>query len=179
MVPGRWAQGQDHSAGPTRKPLVLGGPSACTEMGQVLILSLIFCNFLTLFGVHTLLSSSCFFATRGLRCCMWAALRPQCMGSALRRHLPPLLFSRSSLVKALGHAGPRSCSTRSQQLQLLGLAAPQRAQSSQTRDQTRVPCIGRWSLIHWTAREVPSLYFQMLPHPGALGTYGDSPLRAN
>ena len=111
--------------------------------------------------------------------CMWAALRPQCMGSALRRRLPLLLFSRSSLVKALGHAGPRSCSTRSQQLQLLGLAAPQRAQSSQTRDRTRVPCIGRWSLIHWTAREVPSLYFQMLPHPGALGTYGDSPLRAN
>ena len=28
--------------------------------------------------------------------------------------------------------------------------------SSLTRDQTRTPCIGRWSLNHWTTREVPS-----------------------
>ena len=27
--------------------------------------------------------------------------------------------------------------------------------SSRTRDQTRTPCIGRWSLNHWTTREVP------------------------
>ena len=27
--------------------------------------------------------------------------------------------------------------------------------SSPTRDQTHMPCIGRWSLNHWTAREVP------------------------
>ena len=29
------------------------------------------------------------------------------------------------------------------------------AESSQTRDGTRVPCIGRWILIHYTTREVP------------------------
>ena len=31
--------------------------------------------------------------------------------------------------------------------------------SSPTRDQTRVPCIGRWILNHWTTREVPLIYF--------------------
>lgn len=27
--------------------------------------------------------------------------------------------------------------------------------SSLTRDQTQAPCVGEWSLSHWTAREVP------------------------
>ena len=27
--------------------------------------------------------------------------------------------------------------------------------SSQTRDRTRVPCVGRWILNHWTTKEVP------------------------
>ena len=31
--------------------------------------------------------------------------------------------------------------------------------SSPTRDRTHTPCIGRQSLNHWTAREVPSLWF--------------------
>ena len=31
--------------------------------------------------------------------------------------------------------------------------------SSPTRDQTRTPCIGRRSLKHWTAREVPNAIF--------------------
>ena len=30
--------------------------------------------------------------------------------------------------------------------------------SSSTRDPTHTPCIGRQSLNHWTAREVPRLY---------------------
>ena len=33
------------------------------------------------------------------------------------------------------------------------------ALSSPTRDQTRIPCIGRQSLNHWTAREVPPALF--------------------
>ena len=36
----------------------------------------------------------------------------------------------------------------------MGLAAQWQSESSQTRDQTRVPCIGRWILNHWTTREV-------------------------
>ena len=56
-------------------------------------------------------------------------------------------------------------SCREQQLLLLqsrgsvavvhGLAPPWHVESSQTRDQTRVPCIGRQIPIHCTTREVP------------------------
>ena len=31
--------------------------------------------------------------------------------------------------------------------------------SSPTRDQTHVPCIGRWILYHWTTREIPLIVF--------------------
>ena len=33
-----------------------------------------------------------------------------------------------------------------------------------TRDQTLVPCIGRWILNHWTTREVPFSFFNNLYH---------------
>ena len=36
----------------------------------------------------------------------------------------------------------------------MGLAAPRHVATSQARDRTRVPCIGRWTLKHWTPREV-------------------------
>ena len=36
----------------------------------------------------------------------------------------------------------------------MGLEALLHEESSQTRDQTRVPVTGRWILIHWTTREV-------------------------
>ena len=35
-----------------------------------------------------------------------------------------------------------------------GFLAPQHVLSSPTRDHTHIPCFGRWSLNHWTAREV-------------------------
>ena len=42
--------------------------------------------------------------------------------------------------------------------------------SSQTRDQTCVPCIGREILNHWTTKEVPGSYFKgvmcQLSHEG-------------
>ena len=34
--------------------------------------------------------------------------------------------------------------------------------SSLTRDQTRVPCLGRWILNPWITREVPTLFSQCL-----------------
>ena len=49
---------------------------------------------------------------------------------------------------------------RLQQLWLIGLAALQRAESSLTRDQTHVPCIGRQILNHWTTREVLVIHFK-------------------
>ena len=40
-----------------------------------------------------------------------------------------------------------------------GLVAPSCVGSSQTRDQTHIPCIGRWILNHWTTREVQQFFF--------------------
>ena len=54
-------------------------------------------------------------------------------------------------AQALGH--------RLQQLWHTGLVAPQHVGSSQTRDQTCVPCTGRQILNHWTTREVQPLSF--------------------
>ena len=36
--------------------------------------------------------------------------------------------------------------------------------SSLTRDRTRTPCVGRWSLNHWTAREVTYLFIFKLKY---------------
>ena len=44
-----------------------------------------------------------------------------------------------------------------QQLWCMGLIAPQHVGSRQTKDQTNVPCIGSWILIHCAIREVPFL----------------------
>jgi len=38
----------------------------------------------------------------------------------------------------------------------------QHVESSQTRDQTHVPCIGSWILYYWTAREVPEIVKQKM-----------------
>ena len=46
-----------------------------------------------------------------------------------------------------------------QWLWCVGLVALQNMESSQTRDGTHVPCIGRWTLNHWITREVLSLIF--------------------
>ena len=50
---------------------------------------------------------------------------------------------------------------QAQQLWRTDSAALQRVTSSQTRDHTHVPCTGRWTPNHWTAREVykPLLLF--------------------
>jgi len=39
----------------------------------------------------------------------------------------------------------------------MGLVAPWHVGSSWTREQTCIPCIGRWILNHWTNREVEAL----------------------
>ena len=40
----------------------------------------------------------------------------------------------------------------------MGLAAPRHVGSSQSRDQNRVSCIGRWILYHWATREAQVLF---------------------
>ena len=72
-------------------------------------------------------------------------------------------------TQAPEHAGFSSCSmwaqqlwctdfssygAQAQQLWCMGLVALRHVGSSQTRDQTCVPCTGMWILNHWTTREV-------------------------
>ena len=54
-----------------------------------------------------------------------------------------------TIALTIWHSGFSSCGA-------LGLAALWHVESSQTRDQTRVPCICRQILNHLTTREVPS-----------------------
>ena len=57
-----------------------------------------------------------------------------------------------------------SCSQRGLLLQLwcAGLVATQNVGSSWTKDQTHVPCIGKWILNQWTTRDVQFAYFYLL-----------------
>ena len=89
-----------------------------------------------------------------------------CAGSSLLHGLFPscrILASQYSgfsccAAQALEHEGFSSCSSWAQQLWCMGLAAPWQVKSSQTRNQTRVPCIGTWILNHWTTGEIPFLF---------------------
>ena len=82
---------------------------------------------------------------------------------------------RASVVVVLGdnlhcgaqafHCGGFSCCT-AQALGMLasvvvvrGLSCPEACGILQTRDQTRIPCIGRQILNHWTTREVQRYVF--------------------
>ena len=71
-----------------------------------------------------------------------------------------LLFTavRRLLTAVVSHVEHRLQSAQVQQLQLTGLVAPWHVGSSQTREQTRVPCIGRQILNHQTTRETPLVF---------------------
>ena len=68
--------------------------------------------------------------------------------------------ARASQCRRLS-CGPRvrGSSSCSHGLQSAGSVAPWHVGSSQTGDRTRVPCIARQILKHWTAREAPQYYF--------------------
>ena len=55
-------------------------------------------------------------------------------------------------MQTLGCVGFSCHSTQAQQLQHTDLVAPQHVESSQTRDWTHVPCIGRRIRDHWTIK---------------------------
>ena len=57
------------------------------------------------------------------------------------------------------HAGFSSCSPWAQLLWLMALVAPRHVESSQTRNWTHVPCIGRQIPIHCATREVLPINF--------------------
>ena len=74
------------------------------------------------------------------------------LGFLLQWHL----LLQSTCSRALGFS---SCGMQAQQLCLMGLVDPQDVTSSSTKDQTYVPCIGRWLLILCTSREVQPQWF--------------------
>ena len=94
-----------------------------------------------------------FLVVLGLHCCArglsliaeWELLCLQCAGFSLRWLL--LLLSMGSRVWA-------------QQLWRTGLVALRHVGSSWTRDRTRIPCIGKWFLNHWTTRNVLSCFYK-------------------
>ena len=76
----------------------------------------------------------------------------------LRENLAEIL--ESQLTGEMVVAGKlSSCSMWS--LEHMGFSCSMWDLNSPTRDQTRVPCIARWILNHWTTREVPG-YILML-----------------
>ena len=95
----------------------------------------------------------------GLRCCTkafsgyskWGLLSN---GSARASHCAGFSCCRAW---ALGCLGFSKWGVWDQQLWCTSLVATWHVKSSQTRDQTCVPCIGRWLLNHWTTTEVPRL----------------------
>ena len=94
-------------------------------------------------------------AVLGLRCCVWAfsgcserGLLSSCGAQASRGG-----FSRCR-TQALG--------SRAQWLWRTGFVAPWHVGSSQTRDRTHVPCLGRWILNHWTTREVLHIFLSFV-----------------
>ena len=76
-----------------------------------------------------------------------ATLQMQCSGSQCGG------FSYCG-ARAPGRMGFSSCRVWAQNLWLTGLVAPWQMGSSQTKDQTLIPCISRWILNHWATREV-------------------------
>ena len=119
---------------------------------------------LFIFWLHWVFVAACrlslVVASGGFSCCgAWA------LGAGASVVAAHGLSSCSS--RALEHVGFSSCRMWTQQLQLagsrvqaqqlwhMGLVALRHVGSSQTRDRTCVPCIGRWILNHCTTREVP------------------------
>ena len=109
----------------------------------------------------------------GLRCCEGFPLVAESGGYSqveVRGLLIVVAFLVRNRGRALEWTGFSSCSMWAQlclegsraQAQLswcLGLVAVQQVGSAQIRDQTRVPCTGRWILHHWATREAPPSSF--------------------
>ena len=96
-------------------------------------------------------------------CWLGLRYRVQAFSSCIRQGLLSSCSAQASHCG--GFLGPRcagfsGCSTQAQYLKCMGLVAPQHMESSRTRDQTHVPCIGSWIVNHCTAREVPGHTFE-------------------
>ena len=96
-----------------------------------------------------------FLPALGLRCCARAFSSCSEQG-LLFVAVRGLLIAVASLVAEhrLQYAGFSSCGARVQLLRGM--------RSSRTRNQTCVPCIGRWILNHCATREVPLFLFKLM-----------------
>ena len=70
-------------------------------------------------------------------------------------------------VQTSHSGGPSCCRAQAlgswaQWLWRTGFVAPWHVGSSQTRDRTHVPCLGRWILNHWTTREVLHIFLSFV-----------------
>ena len=72
---------------------------------------------------------------------------------------PLFIAVRGPLTIVASRCGAQAPDAQAQQLWLMGLVAPRHVGSSQTRAQTRVPCIGRQILNHCVTREAQELVF--------------------
>ena len=95
-----------------------------------------------------------FLAALGLHCCPWAFFtcsRWELLFTPGPGHLAavasPVLERRLQQLQLVGSR------VLGQSLWRTGSVAPQHLGSSQTRDQTHIPCIGRQILNHWTTKE--------------------------
>ena len=70
--------------------------------------------------------------------------------------------ARASHCSGLSCCGTWALELR--QLRFLGLAALRHVGYSHTRNQTPVPCIGRWILHHWATREAQRCIFKPDSH---------------
>ena len=75
------------------------------------------------------------------------------MGATLHRS------AQVSHCRGLSCCGVQAPNAQAQYLWLTGLVAPRHVGSSQTRAQTRVPCIGRQILNHCATREAQKVLF--------------------
>ena len=124
---------------PSRDLYVFMGPESCFSHNRIWFLNFMYlfwlCWVLTAAGSPSLVAS-------GGGCSLL-----QCMASHWGG------FSCYG-AQALEHTGFDCCGVWAQQLHLEALVALQHVESSQTRNRTCVPCIGRLILNHWITRDV-------------------------
>ena len=72
---------------------------------------------------------------------------------------PLFIAVRGPHCRGLSCCGAQAPDAQAQQLWLTGLVAPRHVGSSQTRAETRVPCIGRQILNHCATREAQLYVF--------------------
>ena len=99
-------------------------------------------------------------------------LQLRCAGVSLQWLLS--LWSTGSREHGLQQLPHMNYRAQALQLRSMGLAAPGHVESSQTRDRTHFPCIGRQILNHRTTREVLHYFLKKKIRAGDLYEFPDA-----